>query len=329
MTAMVWASPVDAVPDASDAFEEQAPPERPPMTQSELLEEGVALRRVGAFGDAQRLLDRAALLEEGFSEQVQYQIGVLHEVQERWAESVAVYAAIAKRWPETATASDARFRRAYCLEEMGQHKASIQAVRSLQADGRWSEDDTRSMNLQRGISEIKAGRERRGIRRILKNLSNGQDDRTWIRAKARLALVRAQTGAAGEIKLKGDKKAARRLKQRAALISASEKQAIVMFNLGEPEFALEGLLLLGDAYLRLYEDMLSYPPPRSISPADHEVYRQAVREKAGVLKAKAHARYDEGVRVAARTQWVGSVTQRLTAKRDATLDAVIQSEDVR
>ena len=42
-----------------------------------------------------------------------------------------------------------------------------------------------------------------------------------------------------------------------------------------------------------------------------------------VSKAKAHARYDEGVRVAARTQWVGSVTRRLTEKRDATVDAVL------
>ncbi len=329
MGALALASGVEPLLDTGEPVSEEEQVTSVPVSQADLLDEAVALRRVGAFADAEDYLKRAAGLDEGFSEQVQYQVGVLHEVQERWEEAVEVYAEIAERWPDTATASDARFRRAYCLEEIGRHKESIRAVKGLQADGRWSVDDTRTMNLQRGITEIRVGRERKGIRRILLNLSNGEDDRTWIRAKARLALVRAQVASAQQIVLKGDKKAARRLKQRASLISAAEKQAIVMFNLGEPEFALEGLMLLGDAYLELYEDMLSYPPPRSIEPENHEVYRQAVREKALILRAKAHARYDEGVRVAARTQWVGSVTQRLTAKRDsiADVDPDRQSED--
>ena len=97
-----------------------------------------------------------------------------------------------------------------------------------------------------------------------------------------------------------------------------------MFELGEPEFALEGLLLLGDAYMALYRDMLDYPPPRSVSPADHASYRQAVQDTAAILRLKAHARYDEGVRVAARTRWQGRVTAELKQKRDET--AVKQSE---
>ena len=172
------------------------------------------------------------------------------------------------------------------------------------------------MSLQRGIAETRAGRVRRGIRRILKALESGSMDRNWIQAKARLALVRAQTEAAAGLVLKGNRKAARRLKRRSALIASAEKQAIAMFTLGEPEFALEGLLLLGDAYLALYEDMLEYPPPRSVPKDQREAYREAVAKKAQILRAKAHARYDEGVRVAARTQWVGSVTQRLVEARD-------------
>jgi tetratricopeptide (TPR) repeat protein len=312
-----WAAPpLDLLPKPEEEHVEVVVEAAP--SQAELLDEGVALRRVGAFADAEALLIQAEALEEGLGEQVGYQLGVLHEVQERWSAAIAVYSSVASRWPNSETATDARFRRAYCLEELGHHTEAIQAVRQLQSEDRWSEVDERTMQLQRGITEIRAGRMRRGIRRVLYHLDSGSDNRTWIRAKARLALVRAQTEAAAEKALKGNKKAARRLKQRAQLIAASEKQAIVMFNLGEPEFALEGLMLLGDAYLRLYEDMLSYPPPRSIAPADQESYREAVEQKAAILKAKAHARYDEGVRVAARTQWVGSVTQRLKAKRLAT-----------
>ncbi len=76
--------------------------------------------------------------------------------------------------------------------------------------------------------------------------------------------------------------------------------------------------MLGDAYMDLYRDMLEYPPPRSIPPEEHANYRQAVEHKASILRLKAHARYDEGVRVAARTRWQGRVTKELKAKRAET-----------
>ena len=88
-----------------------------------------------------------------------------------------------------------------------------------------------------------------------------------------------------------------------------------MFNLNEPEFALEGLLLLGDGYVALYDALIAAPPPRKVK--DTQAFVRAVEKRGKILLTKALARYDEGVRVAARTQWVGSVTQRLTEKRDA------------
>ena len=317
---------VEAPAPSDDSLMDSALPEETPpppaMTQRDRLEEAVALRRIGAFEDAARMLEKAREMGGGVNEQVAYQSGVLAEVRENWRGAISAYEAVAAGWPQSATAHDARFRRAYCLEELGEHRAATKAVKRLQREGRWSEDDERTMALQRGITELRSGKTRRGIKRILKALESGEDERTWIRAKARLALVRAQLGKAASIRLKGDKRAAKRLKKRSALLSASEKQAIVMFNLGEPEFALEGLLLLGDGYMELYEAMLSYPPPRSVD--DPETYREVVMEKASILLTKAHARYDEGVRVAARTQWVGSVTERLRAKRDALVSQLPQ-----
>ena len=286
-----------------------------PPTQRSLLEEAVALRRIGAFSDASELLARATATAGEVDEQVAYQRGVLLEITEEWAGAVEAYREVISRWPDSGSASDAWFRMAYCQEEMGDHRTSIKTVRKLQRTGRWSAADQRSMELQRGIAETRAGRTGRGVRRILRALSSGTDQRTWIRAKARLALVRAQTHAARDLVLKGDGKAARRLKKRSQLIASAEKQAIAMFNLGEPEFALEGLLLLGDAYMDLYSAMLEYPPPRSVPPEQHAAYRETVDARAAILRTKAHARYDEGVRVAARTQWVGSVTDRLKEAR--------------
>ncbi len=325
MVGLGWATPGVPEVETPELIEGvSADLERPqiePPTQRALLEEAVALRRVGAFDEAAVMLAMAQQTPGEVDEQVAYQSGVLLEITEQWAKAVLAYERVEAGWPDTPSAVDAQFRRAYCLEETGEHKASIRVVRSLQRRGRWSPADEASMSLQRGIAETRSGRVRRGIRRILKALDSVQMDRTWIQAKARLALVRAQTDAAATIKLKGNRKAARRLTRRSALIASAEKQAIAMFNLGEPEFALEGLLLLGDSYLALYEDMLQYPPPRSVPKDQREAYREAVGERAQVLWAKAHARYDEGVRVAARTQWVGSVTQRLVMARDRTAPA--------
>lgn len=311
------ASPADAG-DASEASDGPvaAPVEVPPPTQRQLLEEAVALRRIGAFDDASAMLDAARQASGDVADEVAYHTGVLLEVTEQWASAVAAYRRVTRTWPDSPSANDAGFRMAYCLEEMGQHKESVRTVRQLQRNGRWSEADERSMALQRGIAETRAGKTKRGIRRILKALDSGDSGRTWIRAKARLALVRVQTEAAASMVFKGDAKAARQLQKRSQLIASAEKQAIAMFTLGEPEFALEGLLLLGDAYVALYDAMLAYPPPRSVPVEQHEAYRETVAAKSAILRSKAFARYDEGVRVAARTQWVGSVTERLMVARE-------------
>jgi len=317
MLAMLAVGYADDVMEDTGSFpEDEVETVQYAPTQLELLEESVALRRMGAFEDAAKMLIRAVDTDGEVDAQVAYQRGVLFEVTEQWAEAIDSYRTVTQTWPDAPVASDAWFRMAYCQEEMGEHRTSLRTVRQLQRKGQWNDADERSMELQRGIAETRAGRTKRGIRRILRALESGEDGRSWIRAKARLALVRVQTAAAEGLDLKGDAKAARRLKKRSHLIASAEKQAIAMFTLGEPEFALEGLLLLGDAYMALYDAMLEYPPPRSVPKEQHEAYRQTVESKAAILRAKAFARYDEGVRVAARTQWVGSVTDRLTAARD-------------
>jgi len=289
------------------------------LSPQDVLAEAVARRRVGDYVSAQRRLDhlteRAVLLPEAA-----YHRAILAEVQEDISSAEAGYRKVMETWPASPVAPDAAFRRAYCLEDLGEHRAALVAIKQLQRDGAWDEFDARTMALQRGIVEIRGGMKRRGIRRILKALDTVDpgNDQKWIRAKARLALIRVQVETARGIQLVGSKKAARRLKQRSSLMGAAEAQAIALFRLDEPEFALEALLLLGDAHMDLYQAMVEYPPPRSI-PADfHAGYRAKVRTKSAILIVKAHTRYEEGVRLAARTQWQGKVTKVLKERRDAT-----------
>jgi tetratricopeptide (TPR) repeat protein len=311
------ADEVEGTESVPDPIEEIVETPVAPMSVEEQIEEAVSLRRVGAFDAARDMLEEASREPGTWLGQIEYQQGILYETTEQWDKAIAVYTRISERDdPHWAVAQDARFRLAYCMEEVGRHKEAIRIVKELRTDGDWTMDDERTMALQQGIVEIRAGRERRGIRRVLAALDSQPDARTWVRAKARLALVRVQLDTAANIEIKGDKKAARRLARRDELMTMAEKQAIAMFKLGEPEFALEGLLLLGDAYVDLYDDMLEYPPPRSVGPEARDQYREIVRQKAQILLTKAYNRYDEGVRVAARTQWVGSVTDRLKVRRD-------------
>lgn len=288
------------------------------MVPEDVLSEVVARRRVGDYAGAAERLDflksRQLLLA-----QVSYHWGILAEVQEDYRQAVERYALVQTQYPDAPVAADAKFRQAYCLEDLGAHKAALELVKQLKSSGKWSASDAHTLSLQQGIVELRSGKRSKGIKRIVAELEAvaPSEDQSWIRSKARIALVRAQLQAAADINLRSRWFTVRRLKKRARLMAAAEEQAKAAFRLGEPEFALEGLMLLGDAYVQLYEDMLTTPVPWRTKAADRPEYQAKVKKKSAILLVKAHARYDEGVRVAARTQWQGQLTQTLTAKRDA------------
>jgi tetratricopeptide (TPR) repeat protein len=289
------------------------------LEPEDVLAEAVARRRVGDHVGASERLDhlkrRGALLA-----QVVYHWGILAEVQEDYELAVERYLEVEQTHPGSGTVADATFRRAYCLEDLGRHAESLQLVERLKQGGTWSASDALTLTLQQGIVELRSGKRRRGIKRIVATLGSMDptQDQAWIRSKARLALMRAQLQEAAGINLASRWFTVRKLKARARLMAHAQQQAQAAFRLGEPEFALEGLMLLGDAHVQLYEDMLTTPVPWRVKRADHALYREAVADRSAVLLVKAHARYDEGVRVAARTQWQGTLTEELRLKREAT-----------
>ena len=284
-----------------------------------VLAEVVARRRVGDYAGAAARLDhlkgREVLLAG-----VAYHWGILAEVQEDYETAVARYLEVETRFPQSAQAADATFRRAYCLEDLGRHKEALEVVESLRSSGKWSRSDGITLSLEQGIVELRSGKKRQGIKRIVTALAaiEESNEQTWIRSRARIALARVQLEEAAGLNLRCRWFTIRRLKARARLMAAAADQAKAAFSLGEPEFALQGLMLLGDAHVQLYEDMLQTPVPWRIKSADHELYRAAVKKRSAILLVKAHARYDEGVRVAARTQWQGVLTDELKVKRAAT-----------
>ncbi len=305
-----------------------APPAPPPapktleevwagLSPQVLLDEAVLHRQrgdhVGALGRLEVLLAR----EE--TARALYERGLVHELEERYAEAVNDFDAVTGGWPGTAEAAEAAFRRALCLGDMGQHAEALAQIKTLRRGGDWEPAVLLSLDLAQGVTEIGLERERRGVRRIQRALSalEGAPSHAWIRARARTALAAVQIGAADDLNLEGDRKAERNLVRRVALLNGAQLQILAIANLNEPEYVLTGLLMLGDGYVALLDDFRAAPPPSRLTTAQAEIYRERRDEEAELIAERAWKYYDEGVRVAANSEWTGALTEQLQARRAA------------
>lgn len=302
--------PEDAPPPRlEDVWAEQGP--------DAVLDDAIERRARGDFEGASA---RLAWIEQHHGSPVaRYQVAVTHELQERYGDALAGYDAVLQAFPGAAVARDAAFRRALVLEDLDRHREATKQVRQLQRAEKWGERDAVSLAIARGVNELGQGRTRKGLKRLGKALAavEGSDDLQWMRAKARAALARHLLDEAASIPIRSDRKAQKNLVARAQRISEAEQQVIAAARLGEPEYALIGLELLGDGYMALYDDMMAAPPPTELTAEQADIYSDAVAEKAAVLVRKAWRFYDEGVKLATRTKWQGGVADRLRARRDA------------
>jgi len=328
----IESEPAGAAGAAAQELEpRQLEPEPPPPLRLEdvwarqgadaVLAEAVGRRSVGDFQGAD---DRLAWLQQAApGPEATYHAAVSAELQERYDESLAGYEAVLSSWPGDPRAVDAGFRRALVLEDLGRHQDALRQVRALQRSGDWSARDEHSLALARGVNELGQGRIRRGLRRLDKSLTATEDtdDLAWMRAKARVALARHLLAEADGIPMVHGRRASRNLEARAAAISGAERQVIAVAKLGEAEYALAGLELLGDAYLALHDDIVALPPPEGLSASQAAIYREGIAQKSDVLRRKAWRYYDEGVKLATRTEWQGAIVERLRGRRDGLEDA--------
>lgn len=326
MMVAAWSGPTLAA-DPAAADPAAAKPEVAPQSLAEvwatqpaqdLLE--VAIDRRG-LGDIEGARERLLVLEDRgeLPALVRYHLAICDELEERYAEALAGYTALVQTWPDAGVAADARYRRAVVLEDLDEHQQAVRQIKELERTGHWDDNDQRSMELVRGAAEVDGGHTRRGVRRTQRALSalGGTDELTWARARARAALTQALLDQAARVEIVNDRRARKRLVARAAYLDRAMDQVIAISKLGEPEYALAGLLALGDAYLALYDDLLAAPPPRKLDAEQAAIYQQELRQQVDVLQVKAFRFYDEGVSLATRIRWQGQIAELLKARRDA------------
>ena len=248
-----------------------------------------------------------------------FEQGRSFELQERYREALDAYDGALQRTDDPLLARDIHYRQAIAHNDLRHHDTARSIAKALRKSDALDPAAIPVVDLELGVAEAGLGK-RKGARRITKALAAldaGGEDFAWARSRARFALTRQVLDDARDIPLSGDKKAARNLVKRAEALKAAEEQVIAIARTGEPEYALAGILALGDAYIALHDDLISAPPPRKLTDDQADLYRQQVAERASVLRDKAYRFYDEGVGFAVRVQWHGEVTERMKRRRDA------------
>jgi len=242
------------------------------------------------------------------------------ELQERCRDALIAYDTAGDKAQDAVLKRDITYRSAICLNDLQHHKRAREQMRLLAGDPGLDPAAMPVVELELGIAEAGLGK-RKGSRRITAAISDlaleAGDQSAWAQSRARFMLTRLSLEEAADIPLHGNKKAARNLLKRAEALKAAEEQVVAIARTGEPEYALAGILALGDAYLELHDDFLAAPPPRKLDTEQVAIYRQEVAGRAAVLRDKAFRFYDEGLQFAARVQWHGGVTERLRSRRDA------------
>lgn len=328
---LAFAAPDAVTPETPAETPEAAPaePPAPPQTLEEifastapaqLLDEAITHREQGDWSGADA---RLAFLEgKGlFPQTVAFQRAVIAELSERYAEARSRYAELITRWPDAPEAGDAAYRQALVQNDSGDPAAALKTIKALQRRSGWDEDDTLTLALERGVAELRLGKERRGIRHIDNALDalEGGDRLRWMRARARAALLSAQLERADSLSVANPKKAKDAVLERRALITQADQQRQAIVALNEPEYVLDALLRIGDSASRLYADVNAAPPPRSIAedPALFATYQGMVAQQSETFRTVAFQYYDAGVDLARRLSWQGSVAATLQERRDA------------
>ena len=288
------------------------------QTPTELLTQAIVLQEAGNRDAA---LARLQFLDgRDPAPLATFQLGKTLELMEDYGGALAAYdRVLARSDADAEVLHEAAFRRVLVLEDLDRHKESLAQVKALKRANTWGEGDRLDLELHQGIAELSSGKAKRGIKRIERALAalEGSTARPWVRARARAHLAGYLLQEAAALELIGDKKAARRLQERSDLMIAAEQQILAIVQLGEPEYALEGLRMIGDAYLQLYDDLLAAPPPAGLDDAQAAIYRAEVEKKATILRDKARVYYDHGIRLAERLDWQGSIRADLHARFEA------------
>ena len=267
----------------------------------ETLQAAVRARERGDFGEAIELL--SILRSQGqTTPELTYQLAIALEEAQLYSQSVGLYREIS-RGPPSPRKTDAAFREALCLWQLGEDRAAARSLRHIPQSGEWELSDRYKLDLALGVSWLRTGKSRRGQKRIIVTLSaaEGSSRVGFMRALAVHALMEHTLTKAVSLDLQvREKHQFRDLQQRVVLLQEAEDLLRRLMVLGEIHWMLEGWLALGDAYMAFAEDLSQAPYPKGLTTEQKTHYRSGLSDQALALQRKGLLAYDRGLEVAIR-----------------------------
>ncbi len=224
--------------------------------------------------------------------------------------------------------SEARFRLALVLEDLGDGHGALQQMVILHKNEGWDLTDQVGVNLERALAQVAAGKRKRGLENLETALIVAQswDKHSWLRAKAHYVLMDQHLAAVERVTAVkgGDKKEAAAVTARVKALSEAQEALLPLVATQEPEWILHGLYRLGSAYVEFGDELVAAKVPARLSETEAGFYREEVERQRRSLRQKASHVFDQGVQLSLRLQFESPLVARLVLERDK-IDAALQA----
>ena len=278
------------------------------------MEQVAELQRSGRFDSAEQRL--VFLVDFYGTLEYRYLFIVNVELQEQYEEALVGYAELKKEELSSELTKQVLFREGIVLDDLKRYDQAQDVFKTLLRSRDLQAGDKDRINLLLGASLIHSGSSRKGIRKIARSLARlDVTDSTWMRAKGHDALAHELIRRSEEIGFIGsDKKDKKAVVERMELLKRAEAQVIASIQLKEPEFVLNGLVDVADAYVRFYDDLIAAPAPDSLTVSQKKQYSEQLSIEARSLLEKSLNYCQKGLIYADQSGWVGVVVEELNAR---------------
>lgn len=303
---------------------DEPPPDKPARASTvDLMAMAEERFGTGDYQGARILLDQALERPDVDADLASYRIALAWELGGDPGTAIRLYEDGLTRWPASPNARHRLFRKAECLAALGAPDEALKLVKPLEKLD-LPLIERLQYDLATGVWWVQAGKERRGLRILADALSRSTPvDVPWFQARARATVTAVYAERAAELTFdKREKKVIARIEERAGFIDRMESQVTEIAELDEPEWVLDGVLTLGDAYRSFGDDLLVHRRPKKLTPDQVVLYEQGVAERVEVLWVKAVRIDDLGLDMAHRIGWHSPRIAEIERRRADTVASI-------
>ncbi|MFK7930558.1 MAG: hypothetical protein AB8H79_20390, partial [Myxococcota bacterium] len=200
---------------------------------------------------------------------------------------------------------------------IGAPQAAAESMEALKALDDLRDADLAKIRLNEAYFRAQFIKPKKARKALIKALSKVEPGLvSYYEAKAWAALSDERLDRADEIDLGlRERKLKKALKKRIALMRQGDEILRQAVALKEPDAVFAGLLRLAESFEALGDDMLAAEDPKSLTPAQLQIYRDGVAEQAEASWARAVQYLDGGVTVAQTVEWTGTHVDALRDQR--------------